>query len=152
MDQLLTEKFWHSQWDYLMGAPWLLIPLLLLALFVGNLWRRSVAAGEIRALREQINAEGARLNLAREQYASLNAQLAELTAKAEKQQKEIAELKSTLTPPARFEHLVRSNTEIQNALTSLAASTSHLGQTLTFSGSPYRLSVEPIPEVTKRST
>ena len=45
--------------------------------------------------------------------------------------------------------VARSNTEIQNALTSLATSTSTLGHTLTIGEGLYRVMVEPL---TKRST
>jgi hypothetical protein len=35
LDQLFTPQFWNAQWAVVMSAPWLTIPLLLLAGLVG---------------------------------------------------------------------------------------------------------------------
>jgi hypothetical protein len=79
-------------------------------------------------------------------------QLNALKAQAATQEATIVELRNSLSPPARIEQLARSNTEIQNALTSLATSTSELGHTLVLSGDRFRVRVEPLNKTTKRST
>jgi hypothetical protein len=48
MDQIFTSQFWHDQWTVITSAPWLVIPLLLVAGFVGWKWKGANDDGEIR--------------------------------------------------------------------------------------------------------
>jgi hypothetical protein len=48
MSDVFSPQFWKSQWDAMMVAPWLIVPLLLLVGFLGWRLRGSVNTGEIR--------------------------------------------------------------------------------------------------------
>ena len=128
MDQLFTTQFWHDQLAVILSAPWIIIPSLLITGFVGWKWKGINDDGEIRGLREQINARAAGLDLAREKYEAVVSQVNELRAKVAEQDNVIAGLKSVA--PVRVDRLVATNTEIKGILTGLFTSTSNLGQAL----------------------
>jgi hypothetical protein len=132
MDQIFTSQFWHDQWTVITSAPWLVIPLLLVAGFVGWKWKGANDDGEIRGLRAEINAAAQRLELAREKYEAVANQVNELREKVAQQDKVIAELKKTAIAPVRVDELAASNTEIKRSLTDLSTSTTILGEALTF--------------------
>jgi hypothetical protein len=130
MDQIFTSQFWHDQWVVITSAPWLVIPLLLVAGLVGWKWKGGNDEGEIRGLRAELDTAAQRLEFAREQYEAVVKQLKELRDKVAQQDSVIAEFKRTAIAPARVDQLVTSNTEIKSALTNLSTSTSSLGQAL----------------------
>ena len=135
----------NKAWALLMSEPGTVLTTLAAVVVVvggGAWWLRHFIGNErIKALEEQ-------LRLAQGQYASVKEQLASVEAKAAVLEREIAEVRSSLSPPARVEQLARSNTEFQSALLNLATSTSSLGHTLTFGQGQYKVMVEPI---TRRS-
>jgi hypothetical protein len=128
MDQLFTTQFWHDQLAVILSAPWIIVPSLLIAGFIGWKWKGINDDGEIRGLRAQTNAAGERLELARERYEAVVKQVSELRAKLVEQDGVIAGLKGVAT--VRVDRLVATNTEIQGILTGLSTSTSSLGQAL----------------------
>jgi hypothetical protein len=132
MDQILTTQFWHDQWTVITSAPWLVIPLLLVAGFVGWKWKGANDDGEIRGVRAELGTAAQRLEFAREQYEAIVKQLNELRDKVAQQEKVIADLRKTAVAPVRVDELVSSNTEIKNALTNLSTSTTTLGEALSF--------------------
>lgn len=93
-----------------------------------------------------------RLRLAGDQYNDVNSQLTDLRNRVASQDTMISELRNSLPPAVRIEHLARSNTDIQTALTSLASSTSDLGHTLTLAGGRYEVMVRPVTDITGRSS
>jgi hypothetical protein len=75
MPHVFTPEFWKAQWDAVIVAPWLIIPLLALVGYVGWRLRGSVDDGEIRGLKAQISARDAQLDLARDQQQDVNSKL-----------------------------------------------------------------------------
>ena len=136
MEQLITSEFWHKQRDVVASAPWLIIPLLLIALAIGWKIKSSIDAGETKALK-------ARVDLAHDKYELLVKQVEDLNEKIAQQDRLIVELKNTPMPPARVQELITSNNEIKSALSSVTSSTADLGVTLTIVGGRYELSFSP---------
>jgi hypothetical protein len=136
MDQVLTVKFWHDQWSFVMSAPWVIIPLLLIAAFIGSKIKSAIDAGEVRALK-------ARVDLAHDQYEDVVKRVDNLNGKIAQQDRLIAEYKNLPMPPARVQELITSNNEIKGALSSVTNSTADLGVTLTIVGGRYELSFDP---------
>src|ERR1700756_502206 len=111
----------------LMGAS----VVVAIAIFAFAWWLRGhFTQGQIKAL-------GGQLQLARDQYDAVNRQLTEVRSQVATQENVISGLRNALPPPARVEELARSNTEIQQALISLAAYTGTLGHTLTLADGRY---------------
>jgi chromosome segregation ATPase len=140
MDQVFTGKFWQDQWGVVMSAPWLILPLLVIAGSIGWRWKASNDDGEIRGFSAQKDAAEARLLLAHDQNERVAAQVREFETKVTAQNKVIAELQDALSRArekldevtrGRVEALARSNTEIRNSLTNLSTSTADLMTTLT---------------------
>jgi hypothetical protein len=141
----MSTPDWITALGLFMTYPVLLIATFVVAFaaFSFAWWLRGhIAQGRVEALDGQ-------LKLMRDQYEAVNRQLSEVTTKVEAQERVISGLRNSLPPPARVEELARSNTDIQQALTSLATSTSNLGHTLTIGEALYRVKFEPL---TKRST
>ena len=138
MDQIFTSQFWYEQWTVITSAPWLVIPLLLLAGLVGWMWKSTNDDGEIRGLRAGLKAAAQRLKLAEEKlelaggkYVAVVNQIGELSSKMARQDRAFAELVKTLVvSPLRVNQFVVSNIEIQNVVRNLSASTTGLGQAL----------------------
>jgi hypothetical protein len=78
MDQIFTPKFWQDQWDVVMSAPWLIIPLLLLAAYLGARWRRTVDDGELRGVRAENNALNTQLSAAHREHDVVTKQIADI--------------------------------------------------------------------------
>jgi hypothetical protein len=138
MDRVLTEQFWKGQWAVVASAPWVVIPLLLLASFVGWKGKGINDDGEMRGLRAERDAAVQRLELANEKiedadekYEAVVSRVDELGDKVGLQEVMLAELKKTGIPQTRFVGLLTSNTEIQNVVTSLSTSINNLGVVLT---------------------
>ena len=74
-----------------------------------------------------------RLELGREQYNAVRTRLGDVEMRADRQAKEITELRSSSLTAYYVDALARENTGLQSALTSLIQSTSTLGRTLTVS-------------------
>jgi hypothetical protein len=143
MDQLFTAQFWHDQWAVVMSAPWVIIPLLVLAAYIGWRFRKTVDDGEIRGYRAQKDAAEGRLELAHDQNARVVAQVEELTATVAEQNAVIAALKSSFSNAraqlddlmrGRVEQLAQTNTAVTRMITNLSTSTADLGTTLTITG------------------
>jgi hypothetical protein len=144
-EKMMDTSHWLSALGLLLTYPVLIVVMFLVACAsFGFAWWlcSNYSRGRIEGLEE-------RLRLAREQFDTINSQLTDVRTRVTTQETEIANLRRALPPPARVEQLARSNSEIQDALTSLATSTSHLGHTLTLASGQYRVMVEPI---VKRST
>jgi|RhiMetStandDraft_4_1073278.scaffolds.fasta_scaffold764847_1 hypothetical protein len=58
-DQFLTPDFWKTQFDVIGAAPWLVIPLLVVALVVAWWLRGQIDDREIRGLRAEKDASRA---------------------------------------------------------------------------------------------
>lgn len=130
MDQVLTTQFWHDQWNVVMSAPWLIIPLLLIAFIAGRRHQKSIDDGEVRGYRADKTVAETRLDLAHDKYETVVQQVAELKTKVSDQDTVIAGLQNQAAPPARVNELAFSNNEIKNLLTSLSTATTNLGATL----------------------
>jgi hypothetical protein len=143
MDQLLTVQFWHDQWAFVASAPSVIVPLVLVAAFIGWRAKGAVDDGEIRGYRASKEAAEAQLRLAHDQHEPVKDYVAYLEAKVLRQDAMIAALNTSEPPAARphVEELARSNTEIKTALTTLALSTANLSTTLTIVGPKGRTGV-----------
>jgi hypothetical protein len=130
MDQIFTTQFWHDQWSVITSAPWLVIPLLLVAGFVGWKWKAANDDGEIRELRAKADAAAERLELAREKYQAVVGELNELRDKIAKLDTKLAKLKKGAITSDQFDELKFSSTKIKNSLTNLSTSTGSLGEAL----------------------
>lgn len=114
-------------------------PVLLIAIFIiasagfGFAWwlRGRIAQGRSDELKGIDGLKDVRLKDVRDLYNDLNVKLSELKKQVEHQENVINSSPLELTTAVRVEELARSNTEIQNTLTSLMNATSHLGHTLT---------------------
>jgi hypothetical protein len=80
MDQIFTSQFWHDQWAVVTGAPWVVIPLLLIAGFVGWIWKGANNKDEISALKAHIELTKERLKYLGEAKAELEQEYKELKA------------------------------------------------------------------------
>jgi hypothetical protein len=147
-NHIMDTSIWIKALALFLDYPvlFIVVGLAAVAAFVLG-WRlcKAVHKGRVEALEE-------RLRLATEQYNAVNLQLADVNKRVATQEATIAEMRQSLSPPARVEQLMRSNTEIREALISLATSTSTLGHTLTLSDGRFQISVRPYPSVTPRST
>jgi hypothetical protein len=130
MDQVFTTQFWHDQFAVIASAPWAIIPLLLIAGFVGWKWKATNDDGEIRELRAKADAAAERLELAREKYQAVVGELNELRDKIAKLDTKIAKLKKGAITSDQFDELKFSSTKIKNSLTNLSTSTGSLGEVL----------------------
>jgi hypothetical protein len=75
MEQIFTTEFWKSELAFVMGAPWIVIPLLLIA-GVGGWWLRGREdSGHIRGLQAQLGTRDERLKLADDRYKDLMGKL-----------------------------------------------------------------------------
>jgi hypothetical protein len=70
VDQIFTTQFWHDQWTVITSAPWLVIPSLLVAGFVGWKWKSVNDDGEMRGLRQEVSVAAQRLQFANENLKS----------------------------------------------------------------------------------
>jgi hypothetical protein len=129
--------FWYDQWGGVMSAPWVIIPLLLIAAFIGWKMKGSNDDGEIRGLRAQKDAAESRLELAHDKYDRGLEQVQELKARLVLQDQVFEEIKSPPHGVDFREHLRENlhslstgNNEIQSVLSSLTSSTADLGATL----------------------
>lgn len=154
MTDFTDPKFWIDGAKLVWAAPQITIPLII-GVVVATWGARACFASDRTAhLRAQIDSLNARLQLkddqiadAKADYAKVVGQMEQLQKRAAVQDAEIATLRSSLSPPARIDQLVRANTEFQGALIDLANSTSNLGHTLTITGGQYRLAVEPVSSI-----
>ena len=128
MDQLFTRQFWHDQWAVVASAPWVIVPLLLIAGLVGWKAKGIIDDGQIRGLRAQLDVADQRLRLATERYEAVVQRENELKHKVAQQDRVIARTAPTSTVPVN--ELQTGNTEIRNALTNLSTSTAALGDAL----------------------
>jgi hypothetical protein len=153
MDLIFTTQFWHDQWTVITSAPWLVIPLLLVAGLVGWKWKATNDDGEIRGLRAHRDATAEKLEVVREKYDTVVNQVNELRRIVVEQDNVIAELKKAPAAPARVVELLTTNTEIKNVLTNLSTSTSNLGEALSFiSGSAQATLTSASPTVEIKPT
>ena len=129
-DQIFTTQFWHDQFTVIASAPWVIIPSLLIAGFVGWKWKGAIDEGEIRELRAKADAAAERLELAREKYQAVVGELNELRDKVAKLDTKIAKLKKGAITSDQFDELKFSSTKIKNSLTNLSTSTGSLGEVL----------------------
>jgi hypothetical protein len=106
MDQIFTTQFWHDQWTVITSAPWLVIPLLLVAGFVGWKWKAASDDGEIRELK-------ARDLFIKDQLKSLGTGKAEL-------EEELKNLKAQLASNAPKEDILAVAAKMDAALTKLS--------------------------------
>jgi len=130
MDQVFTAQFWHDQFAVIASAPWAIIPLLLIAGFVGWKWKATNDDGEMRKLRARVDTAAERLELAREKYQAVVGELNELRDKIAKLDTKIAKLKKGAITSDQFDELKFSSTKIKNSLTNLSTSTGSLGEVL----------------------
>jgi hypothetical protein len=122
-DQLFTPQFWNAQWAVVMSAPWLTIPLLLLAGLVGlflQWWRDGT-------LRE-------RLSLANDQRAVVTRQITKLEAQIAEVRVDVANIKGSRNLIPGLDKVASTTAVLSYTVRVLQAANSSLGSTLTGSG------------------
>jgi hypothetical protein len=137
MDQVFTPEFWQRQWAIVMDAPWVIIPLLLIAGLIGSRWQRSTDDGEIRGVKAENNALKEQLNLARKEQKAVTTQSIKLSSEVAELKVEFASIKASLLPAVVIPQLdkVASTTAVlSDTVTALSAANLSLGATLTGSG------------------
>jgi hypothetical protein len=149
VDQLLTTQFWHDQWTFVMSAPWIILPLLLIAGFVGWRWKASNDDGEIRVSRAERDAAKGQLLLAHDKQEIFEQEINRLSALLSEQRKVISELRPVGAARYQFEALNANSASVASTVASLSSANAELGATLTLTGSGYRLTVEPMPEISR---
>jgi hypothetical protein len=122
MEQIFTTQFWRDQFAVVASAPWTIIPLLLIAGFIGWKWKGINDDGEIRELRAKADAAAERLELAREKYEVVVGKLNELRDQIEEERHALLS--------ANYRDLEYLNWQIRSKLTDLSTSTDNLGETL----------------------
>jgi hypothetical protein len=88
MDKPFTVEFWQSQWSVVMGAPWLILPLLAIVTAIAWKIRGAIDDGEVRGLKaknELLDAQFGALRSAgpslQEQINTLRVEIADLQKK-----------------------------------------------------------------------
>jgi hypothetical protein len=120
MDQIFTSQFWHDQWAVVARALWAVIPLLLIAFFVGRKWKRPRNDGAIRQLRERLQYLNERLRYMVDREQDLRRAKDEL-------EEEYKELKVQLASNApNKEGLLAAAVRMEKILTKLSASANAL--------------------------
>jgi hypothetical protein len=123
LDQLFNPQFWNAQWAVVMSAPWLIIPLLLLAGLMGlflQWWRDS-------GLRE-------RLSLANDQRAVVTRQITKLEAQITEVRVGVANIKGSRSVIPGLDKVASTTVVLSDTVRVLQAANSSLGTTLTGSG------------------
>ncbi len=151
LEQLFTAAFWKAQWAVVASAPWLIVPLLLVAGFIGWRWKASNDDGEIRGCRAERDAARGQLQLAHDKHGVLDEEIARLKAQVSEQNKMISELRTEEPARYQFETLSSNSALIANTLSNLTTSSAALGTTLTISGGRFKVVVEGLSDATKGS-
>ena len=119
MDKLTDPNFWHDNWEVVRNAPWIVIPLLLVAGLVGWFFRSSQAKSSIEGLREQVKAKDeqikiqeARRCLAEESERKIAAEIPKLEATNKELEAQIKNLPALAQTTGAF---TQSFTVIANA-------------------------------------
>jgi hypothetical protein len=115
MDQIFTPQFWHDQSAIVMSAPWLIIPLLLLAGLMGlflQWWRDG-------GLRE-------RLSLANDQRAVVTRQL---EAQITEVRVDVANIKGSRSVIPGLDKVANTTAVLSDTVRVLQAANSSLGTT-----------------------
>jgi hypothetical protein len=110
MEKLATPEFWQSQWTFVMNAPWLIVPLLVVVAFVVWRVRGAIDNGEVRGLRAKNELLDAQLVAAKDSQPLLSDQLAVLKA-------EVTELKAQIHAQAAPEVLEGLATAVASTAT-----------------------------------
>jgi septal ring factor EnvC (AmiA/AmiB activator) len=147
MEQLFTGQFWHDQWIVIMSAPWLIIPLLLVAFVIGTWLQRYIDGREIRGLNAENKALEKQFNLATQDQSTVTKEIAKFGSELEQLKTEIAQLRDA---HPQIETLSNAIASIGKRLDVVSQANSALGQTLHlsargggYSGSRTSLTVKP---------
>jgi len=142
MDQLLTGQFWHDQWAFVWSAPWVIIPLLLIAGLVGAKIKGALDGGEIRGLRAENSLADRQLKLAQHDQQVVTTQVELLKPSSGQLATEVAELKTEVARiKAELPDLVKAvlpqidkvastSAVVANTVSVLSEANSALGATL----------------------
>jgi hypothetical protein len=118
----LTPEFWKAQWDVIGAAPWVVVPLLLVAFAVAWRWKGSIDNGEIKALRAERDLYKSHSDLAKDESASIDRDLARL-------RQDIEEIKRANSAGDQVSVLIRVRDAEQRA-TTIATSNNEIRQTV----------------------
>jgi hypothetical protein len=116
MDQIFTPQFWHDQSAIVMSAPWLIIPLLLLAGLMFLQWWRD------GGLRE-------RLSLANDQRAVVTRQITKLEAQITEVRVDVANIKGSRSVIPGLDKVANTTAVLSDTVRVLQAANSSLGTT-----------------------
>ena len=165
MDKLFASEFWEAQSAVVMSAPWVVVPLLAFAGFIGWQIKGWLDNREIRGLKAENDALKAgaqvlkqRFNLAHDEQERFKDQIDQQRANGAKLEREIDELKTELAkakgklPAGVFRQLDKvtsTSAVVANTVTVLSTANNELGRTLTFSGYEARGSPAKLEATTK---
>ena len=131
MDKLTDPNFWHDNWEVVRKAPWIVIPLVVVAGIVVWVFRSSLAKSTIdglvaqnNALRDQNEAQEKRRLLAEESARAVTREREAAEAKVEKLTAQIREgaplpalAQTTSTITESFKVIGLANNAVERALT-----------------------------------
>jgi Tfp pilus assembly protein PilO len=138
MDQLFTGQFWHDQWTVVMTAPWIILPLLLIAWGVGWKMKGSNDDGEIRGVNAENKALKEQLTLANKKHDVVTDQLEALKPYIAKLEPEVSQLRAQVQNlsqriPDQLAALVSTTASVSSGVTAISTANTDLGRTLTLS-------------------
>ena len=120
---LLDAEFWRTTWGALsteVAIP--LIPLLLIALYIGRKTKGRIDAAKIKGMEAQVEAANQHLQLAKEQRAAG----ANVERELETMRKQVVDLKQLLDAGAQHTELVTSVHGVTETLTKLCSANDEL--------------------------
>jgi hypothetical protein len=126
-----NPETWKHQWEAFVTAPYVLMPLVVLALVVGWWIGNKLAAsrveglnGAIENLKANIDALRARLDLAADREKAVQLARAEL-------EKQVAELKAQIAAGVSNEKLIATSAKVDMAITQFSTANNALATVLT---------------------
>jgi hypothetical protein len=154
MDKIFASDFWEAQAAVVMQAPWAIVPLLLLAGFIGSKIQNALNGREIRGLKAENNALKQQLNLAHDKQGPVTKQVEILEgAETGKVPEWVTEVKRDVTGmlpeivekavAARLDKIATTSAVVANTVTVLSTANNALGASLNPSGAIY--SDTPLP-------
>jgi hypothetical protein len=137
VDQFLTPEFWKAQIEVATSAPWVVVPLLLIAGIIGWKSRSIIDARKIRGLRVEINTREQRLQQAHDKQELVSNQVKILRdalmqeyAKLKKAKKMSLEQEATELVCVAY----NANRAARSSLSTLSIANNALGATLAPTG------------------
>jgi hypothetical protein len=123
MPDFLSLSFWRDQGELVMSAPWIIVPLLLIAGFIAWRVKGALDEGEVRAVRAQREGLQSRLDNARHEGEGQSLKISKI-------QTDVAELRRLIHLQAKPEELERIATTVESTANAVAITNEELNHIL----------------------